>query len=164
MAVVNSFDTKYKKCFRKMKKKNATLSAYKLSYLRYFVGRCGLARSYDMNLIFKIKSLIFESNLDRLYAGCYIDESSNCLIELVFDPWSSNYPLVELVFGVTLAEFVNVSKIKFSGQMRFSQYNSQQMLDSHPLFFLNLVLPLGYCSKFLAWQEQEICQFCYFSL
>ena len=57
------------------KKKNATLSAHKLSYLGYFVGRCGLARWYHMNIIFKIKSLISESNLDRLYAGCYIYES-----------------------------------------------------------------------------------------
>ena len=64
-------------------RKKATLSAYKLSYYGYFVGRYGLARSCHMNLIFKIKNSIFESELDRLYAGCYTCESSNYLIELV---------------------------------------------------------------------------------
>ena len=58
-----------------------------------------------MNLIFKIEKLIFESDLDRLYAECYTCESSNCLIELVFSRSSSYHPLVKLMFGVTLVEF-----------------------------------------------------------
>ena len=55
--------------------KNPTSSAYKLSYVDYFVGRHGLARSCYMNLIFEIENSIFASNLNRLYAGCYTCES-----------------------------------------------------------------------------------------
>ena len=65
-----TFLTKHKNCFRKMKK--ATLNAYKLPYLGYFIGRYGLPRWCHMNLISKIKNLIFESNLDRLCGRCYM--------------------------------------------------------------------------------------------
>ena len=97
----NSCLTEYKKCFRKMKK-NATLSAYRLSYLGYFVGRYGLARSCHMKLILKIKNLIFESWFTQVLSWVLYMWIFNCLVALIFN--SSYHPLVELMFGVTLVE------------------------------------------------------------
>ena len=78
----------------KKKKKKSTLCGHKPSYLSYFVGRYGFARSCHMNVIFKIKNMIFDPDFDRLYAECYKFESSDCLIELIFNRRISYHPFV----------------------------------------------------------------------